>query len=286
MIFSTIYYSFSTDYVLIDTYSTLNFWYAFIVSQICRIFNLKYITILHGGNLPARITKNPNCSDLIFKNAYRIIAPSGYLYDTFSKRYPKGIVEIPNAIEIHNYPFIERKYSIPKLLWVRSFSPIYNPKMAIQVLINLKNEFPNAELTMVGPDRNNYRKESELLATKHNLNVFFSGKLSQQEWISLSKSHNIFINTSNFDNMPVSVIEAMALGLPIISTNIGGIPYLLKDQEEALLVQVADSEAMYQAVVNLFSNQDFRKILIENARNKAEKFDWEVVKHQWFQILK
>jgi glycosyltransferase involved in cell wall biosynthesis len=116
--------------------------------------------------------------------------------------------------------------------------------------------------------------------------VFFSGKLSQQEWISLSKSHNIFINTSNFDNMPVSVIEAMALGLPIISTNIGGIPYLLKDQEEAILVQVADSEAMYQAVVNLFSNPDFRKILIENARNKAEKFDWEVVKHQWFQILK
>ncbi len=180
MIFSTIYYSFSTDYVLIDTYSTLNFWYAFIVSQICRIFNLKYITILHGGNLPARITKNPNCSDLIFKNAYRIIAPSGYLYDTFSKRYSKGLVEIPNAIEINNYPFIERNYSIPKLFWVRSFSPIYNPKMAIQVLINLKNEFPNAELTMVGPDSNNYRKESELLAAKHNLNVFFFRKANSR----------------------------------------------------------------------------------------------------------
>ena len=286
MIFSTIYFSKSIDYVFIDTYSTLNFWYAFFVSQICRILKLKYIPILHGGNLPTRINKYPNCSNLIFNNAYRIIAPSGYLYDAFSKKYSKELVEISNVIEINNYPYIERKYAVPKLLWVRSFNPIYNPKMAIEVLFNLKNEFPNAELTMVGPDSNDYRKECELLAAKLNLNVSFSGKLTQEEWISLSKTHNIFINTSNFDNMPVSVIEAMALGLPIISTNVGGIPYLLKDQEEAILVHAADSEAMSQSVIKIFSNPEFRKLVIENARKKAENFDWEVVKHKWFEILK
>ena len=86
--------------------------------------------------------------------------------------------------------------------------------------------------------------------------------------------------------MPVSVMEAMALGLPIVTTNVGGIPFLLKDQENAILVQSSDYVAMSNGIKKMFLNQDFRNLLIENSRKKAETFDWEVVKKQWFQILK
>src|SRR5690349_6621558 len=58
------------DYVLIDTYSTQNFWYAFAVSQLCRLLKMKYIPILHGGNLPDRLQRNPALCKMIFKNAY------------------------------------------------------------------------------------------------------------------------------------------------------------------------------------------------------------------------
>ena len=285
MIFTTIYHSRNVDYVLIDTYSTLNFWYVFFVSQICRLFKLKYIPILHGGNLPNRIHKNHYLSDSIFTNAYRIVAPSGYLFNAFSMKYSKGLVSIPNTIEIKKYSFYPRELNVPKLLWVRSFSPIYNPKMAIQVLVELQKEYTDAELTMVGPDSNNYRKECELFAKELDVKVTFTGKLSKSDWIAISKNHNVFINTSNFDNMPVSIIEAMALGLPIISTNVGGIPFLIKDQDDGLLVNEKDYLAMSLAIKELFLNQDFTYSLVVNARKKVQLFDWEIVKSHWLDVL-
>jgi glycosyltransferase involved in cell wall biosynthesis len=286
MIFTIIYYSKKTDFVLIDTYSTLNFWYAFLVSQICRILKLKYIPILHGGNLPSRLKANPWLCNLIFKNAYKNVAPSKYLFSFFSSKYSHNLITIPNALEIENYEFKARNYEEPKLLWVRSISPIYNPKMALKVLFELKKVYPNAELTMVGPDNMNYKKECEIFAKELKIKVNFTGLLTKSEWILLSKSHNFFINTSNFDNMPVSVLEAMALGLPVISTNVGGIPFLLEDQKNALLVEKEDSSAMVSSIIKLMRNFDITNKIIEEARKDIENFDWQKVKSQWIELLK
>ena len=69
MLYHVIKYSKQIDYVLIDTYSTLNFQYAFWVSQLCRVLNLKYIPILHGGSLPDRLQNNPKLSALFLTNS-------------------------------------------------------------------------------------------------------------------------------------------------------------------------------------------------------------------------
>lgn len=285
MVFSTIYYSRKVDYVLIDTYSTLNFWYAFFVSQICRLLNLKYIPILHGGNLPHRLNTNPWICDLIFKNSYKNVAPSNYLFSIFTSKYSKNLISIPNVLEIENYEFTTRNFDEPKLLWVRSFSPIYNPKMAIRVLFELKKEFPNASLTMVGPDTINYKKECELLVKDLKLKVNYTGLLSKSEWISLSKQHNFFINTSNFDNMPVSLLEAMALGLPVVSTNVGGISFLLEDGKNAILVNKEEHLAMSNAIKKLMHNLDYTNSIISEARKNSENYDWQKVKYQWIEVL-
>ncbi|RZJ29851.1 MAG: glycosyltransferase family 1 protein, partial [Flavobacterium sp.] len=71
------------DYVLIDTYSTQNFWYAVLVAWICNRLKLKYIPILHGGNLPSRLRSNPKLCKMVFGSAYKNVAPSGYLADAF-----------------------------------------------------------------------------------------------------------------------------------------------------------------------------------------------------------
>ena len=285
MLFSTIYYSRKVDYVLIDTYSTVNFWYTFFVSQTCRLLKLKYIPILHGGNLPKRLNSNPWVCDLIFKNAYKNVAPSNYLFSVFSEKYSKNLVSIPNVLEIENYKFTSRNFIQPKLLWVRSFSPIYNPKMAIQVLFELQKVYPSAELLMVGPDRENYIKEIKSLAKKLNVKVNFTGLLSKEEWISLSENYNIFINTANFDNMPVSVLEAMALGLPVVSTNVGGISFLLEDRKNALLVDKNDHKAMSSRIIELMNNINFTNYIIAEARKNIKKYDWQKVKSQWFEVM-
>lgn len=286
MILSTIWFSKKVDYVLIDTYSTQNFYYALVTSQLCRIFNVKYIAKLHGGDLPNRLQKSPFLCDLLFRNAYKITAPSAYLMKAFEEKYSENLIYIPNTIEIDKYNFLKREFNTPKLLWVRSFSKIYNPKMAIDVLCNLKEDFPNATLTMVGPDKENLIDDCKKHASELNVDVKFTGKLAKEEWVALSKDYNVFINTTHFDNTPISVIEAMALGLPVVSTNVGGIPFLLTDKENGLLIADNDAEGMTNAILEIFNNEVLREKITTNARNTVESFDWNVIKQKWFEILK
>lgn len=286
MLYTTIKYRKKVDFVIIDTYSTKNFWYAFFVSQLCRLLNLKYITKLNGGDLPNRILRTPRMCNLIFKNAYKNIAPSFYLLEAFSNKGYAEIIYIPNTIELQNYPFKSRESISLKLLWVRSFTMIYNPEMAIKVFQDLKKEFSQAELCMVGPDKDGTLEKIKLLARKKGLQVNFTGGLSKEDWIALSQNYDIFINTTHFDNTPVSVIEAMALGLPIVSTNVGGIPYLLEHNKTALLVEDNDIEGMINAIKEIINNKSLRNNLIQNAQYLVKEFDWTKVKDKWNEVLK
>lgn len=274
------------DYVIIDTYSTSSFWYAFMVSQLCRMLGVKYIPILHGGNLPHRLDQSPVLSKMIFTHAYKNVAPSGYLMHAFEQHKYPNLVYIPNTIELANYPFLPtRELTPPKLLWVRSFASLYNPKMAVDVLKALQQTYPDAALCMVGPDKDGSLEETRIYAQQQQVSVTFTGRLSKEEWIALSKDYNVFINTTSFDNTPVSVIEAICLGLPVITTNVGGIPFLLQDRKTALLVDDKAAQQMTQAVIELTENTDFRAQIVSNARAYVEGFDWEVVKEMWSEVL-
>ncbi len=274
------------DYVLLDTYSTSAFWYSFFASQLCRLFKIKYIPILHGGNLPSRLDKSVKISKLIFKNSYVNVAPSNYLMFEFKKRGFENVIHIPNSIEIEKYPFKLRNYSQPKLFWVRAFAAIYNPKMAVDVFHKLKLKYPDARLCMVGPDKDGSLDVTKKYAQELSLNIEFTGKLSKEEWSNLATHYDIFINTTNFDNTPVSVIEAMTLGLPIVSTNVGGMKYLLKENFSGLLVDANDIDGMVIAIESLLINNELSEKLSNNGRLIAEKFDWEEVKKGWINVLK
>lgn len=285
MIYSLVKLCRQIDYVIIDTYSTHNFYFALIISQLSRLFGLKYIPNLNGGNLPARLKKNTYLSKLIFKNAYLNVSPSHYLKDAFSRHGYENVKYIPNTIEIKNYQFEVKSFEKIKMLWVRSFSQIYNPEMAIHVLRKLRDLGFDAYLCMVGPDSDGSLQKVKALSKELGVDVTFTGKLTKPEWIALAKDYNIFINTTNFDNTPVSVIEAMALGLPVISTNVGGIPYLINDRLEGVLVEANNVESMVQAILNIAMDSNYANELSKNARRKVEKFDWEVVKHAWKKVL-
>ena len=252
------------------------------VSQLCRFFKLKYIPILHGGNLPHRLDKNPLVSNWIFTNSYKNVAPSGYLLEAFQKRNFPNLVFIPNTVDIVDYPFLNvLDVAVPKLLWVRSFAALYNPKMAVDVLKKVQEDFPGAELCMVGPDKDGSLEETRKYALAQTVNATFTGRLTKKEWIELSQKYNVFINTTNFDNTPVSVIEAMCLGLPVVTTNVGGIPFLLERKETALLVEADAGIEMSNAIIDLMHNAILRNRLVQNGRNYAADFDWEMVKEKW-----
>lgn len=286
MLWAVVRKSRKVDYSLIDTYSSSAFWYAWLSAILCRLLGIKYIHILHGGSLPSRLQRSKRFCNQIFLHSHANVAVSGYLKDAFDKAgYPA--VVIPNNIDISLYPFKKRKELKPLLLWVRSFHKQYNPNMSADVLALLVRDYPDAKLCMVGPDKDGSMEEFKNYCSSLGISghIKIMGLLSKPEWHKLSEKYDIFINTTNVDNTPVSVIEAMALGLPVVSTNVGGIPFLLEDKKDALLVEKGNVQAMYKAIKLLIENPSLSSAIAQNARTKAESFDWEVVKEQWKALL-
>jgi glycosyltransferase involved in cell wall biosynthesis len=274
------------DFAIIDTYSNWAFYYAFFCGIILKFFGVQYIPILHGGNLPLRLRQSPSLSSIIFNNAYINIAPSGYLFEHF-KTAGFSVEMIPNYIEIAEYPFKYRKEIKPTILWVRSFNKIYQPEMAILMMEKLVRVYPNAHLCMVGPDKDGSMEQCKRIIKEKNLcdNVKITGKLSKSEWISLSKDYDVFLNTTSVDNTPVSVMEALALGMVLVSSKVGGIPWLFEDGREGIMVENADPDKFAKVIIDLIEDPTKAANLSLYARRKSESWDWVNVKNKWEGIL-
>jgi glycosyltransferase involved in cell wall biosynthesis len=222
---------------------------------------------------------------MVFANAYKLVAPSGFMINIFKKYGYDNIVLISNNLQILDYPFKLRNKIEPKILWVRSFASLYNPELAINAIAILKNEFPEAELCFVGPEKDGTMVKCKQKVVDLNLekNISFVGKLEKSDWLSLSKDFDIFLNTTNVDNTPVSVMEAMALGMVVVSTNAGGVPYLIEDAENGYLYDVGDLEGLINTMRSVLQLDNGELSL--NARKKAESWDWEIVKEQWKELF-
>jgi glycosyltransferase involved in cell wall biosynthesis len=277
-----------SDLVMIDTYSTLAFYYAWLCGLICKFRGVKYIAYLHGGALPHRVNRNSKWLNNFFTDASMIIAPSRYLKQSMEETGIGNVTVIPNFITIANYPYKKRTSVRPRILWVRAFhKDVYNPEMAIKVLAELSKEFEDAKLCMVGPDKDGTMESCLQLAESLEVinRLKFTGHLSKKDWIRLSAEYDVFLNTSNFDNTPVSVIEAMALGLPVISTNVGGIPFLFEDEKDCLLVEKNDVQGMVEAVKRYINTPQLAVQIAMEGRKKSESFDWENIKKLWIDVI-
>jgi len=272
--------------ILIATYSTNAFFFAWAGAQLCRLIRVQYIPCLHGGNLPERVKKSPVLCAQIFAHSFTNVVVSGYLQDCISKKnWPSTL--IPNSIDISAYPFLLRSSARPRLLWVRSFHKIYNPCLAIKIIHELSKKYNDVSLTMVGPDKDGSLDECKKLARQLKVDhlITFTGRLSRDEWADLSTKHDIFINTTNFDNLPVSIIEAMALGMPVISTNVGGLKYLIDNGSNGILVNPESVEEFVLAVLSLLNDDKVTCALSTMARQTAEKYDVTHVMQLWHELL-
>lgn len=274
------------DCVILSVYSTLNFYYAWVIAQFCRVFRKPFVAYLHGGNLPQRLANSPWMSRTIFDHSLANVAPSGYLKTAFERSGFK-VQLIPNFIQIEHYPFRLRSKLRPRLLWVRAFEQSYHPEMSIWVFAQIQKKYPNAQLCMVGPDKDGSLQTCKNLAAGLGLDaqIIFTGGLHKAKWIALSADYDLFISTTRFDNTPISILEAMALGLPIVSTEVGGMPFLLEHGKDGLLSPDGDINTMVSHIEHLLDSPDLALSISRNARQKAENFDWKVVEKQWLELL-
>lgn len=271
----------------IDVFSGQAFTWAYLSGRLLKKIKKPFILTLRGGNLPEFSKQHPGRVRWLLSQAAAVTVPSRYLQAALQP-YRNDLLLIPNALDVSKYPFIERSDPQPTLVWLRAFHEIYHPEMAIEVPERLQDEFPQVQLTMTGPDKGDgsLQKTQALVGQFHLQDrVSFPGATSKSDVPARLNEGDIFLNTTNFDNTPISVMEAMACGLCIVSTNVGGLPYLLEDSIDALLVPPNDPDAMAVAVKRILTEPGLAEKLSANARKKAEQFDWSKILPQWEELL-
>lgn len=267
----------------VEVFSGPAFHWAEAVTLLLRALHKPFALALHGGRLPIFAMRHPRRVKRLLGSANAVVAPSRYLLEGLYA-FREDIRIIPNPIELEDYPFRLRSNPRPRLVWLRAFHSLYNPQLAVHVVAALSTVFPDVSLTMIGPDKGDGSLEStQNLARDLGVTdrIQIIGAVTKSEVPGCLDQGDIFINTTNVDNTPVSVMEAMACGLCIVSTSVGGIPYLLEHEQDALLVPPHDAWAMASAVRRILTEPGLAERLSRNARRKAEQYDWSVVLPQW-----
>jgi L-malate glycosyltransferase len=275
------------DIICLGIYGGKSFYIEDAASWLGRKIGKPICLQLSGGALPNFEQKHPTWVRRVLSRGKRLTSPSNYLNRYFSN-LGYQIDLIPNPVKVENYPFKLRRRAEPRLVWLRAFHDVYNPTDAIQAVSLLRGEFPNIYLTMVGPDKGDgtYQKVIELaweLGVTDNLTI--TGGVPKAEvphWLSKG---DIFINTTSYESFGISVMEAAACGLCIVTTAVGELPYLWQDGENALLVPSNDPPAIAAAIRRILIEPDLALKLSQGARSKAEKYDLPPILDQWERLF-
>jgi len=189
------------------------------------------------------------------------------------------------VIDVSKYPFRLRSRIEPRLFWMRSFHPVYNPELAIRVLDSVKKSVPAATLVMAGQLKgaeDGVRRLADRLGLSEA--VTFAGFLDDEGKRTHGQAADIFLNTNRIDNMPVAIVEAAAMGLPVVATAVGGVPEMLDRGRYGLLVP-DDEVAMANAVLTLLNDSTIVEELSREGRHLAERSGWQAVRPLWDELF-
>lgn len=271
---------------VVDVYSGQAFLWAEAAARAAKLRGRTVVLALHGGRLPEFAERHGERVGRLLRLADAVVAPSGYLRDAL-RALRAGIQVIPNAIDPGLYPFRLRTRAEARLVWLRSFHEIYAPEMAVEVLARVRAQRREARLTMYGADKDGslgrVREAARRLGVEDAVELH--GAIPKAEVGRALAEADVFLNTADIDNMPVSVLEAMACGLCVASTDVGGVPYLVEDGLDGLLVKAGDADGMARAVLRILSQEGLSARLSAMARRKAERHGWSGALAEWMRLL-
>ena len=272
---------------VVDLYSGRAFTWGLAATELLTSLKCPYVVALHGGSLPVFAKRHASLVRRCLRGAAAVVSPSPYLKFRL-QAYRQDICLLPNALDVESFRYRLRESSSPRLVWVRAFHKIYRPWLAAKVVARLAGDFPEIQLTMIGPDTGDgslartQRAARELGVIDR---ISFPGPIPNDEVPEWLQASDIFVNTTDVDNTPVSVMEAMAAGLCVVTTDAGGLPDLVENNQDALLVPQRDENAMAAAVRRILTDDCLSARLSRAARQKAERWDWSEIMPQWFQLL-
>lgn len=275
----------SVDVAVVSVFSGRAFALAIESIAVARALRIPTVAWLHGGGLPDMGSSRLRWAGPVLAHTGAVVAPTRYLA-RWAENFTDNPRVIPNVLDLDAYSFTPRSPLRPRLLWMRTFHELYDPATAVRTLAELRRRDIDATLTMAGQEKGLLAHTREL-ADSLGLSrwITFPGFVSGEAKAALFDSHDIFLNTNLVDNTPVTVLEAAASGLSIVSTNIGGIPDLLTDDRSAVLVPATAPAAMASAVARLLADPNLATRLARAARHTAEQSAWPAVRDAWLVLV-
>ncbi len=211
-----------------------------------------------------------------------IVVPSAYLRAVFARHGYRARV-VPNVVDGGRFCYAERDPLLPRLLSTRNLEPHYRVDNTLEAFALLKAHYPGATLTVAGYDSLETRLK-RLAKSLGQDGIRFLGRVEPREMPRLYGEGHIFVNSSVIDNQPLSVLEAFAAGLPVVSTAPGEIAAMVRDDETGLVVPPDDPVAMAKGVATLLEDPERARRLARRGRREAEEYAWPRVRERWARI--
>ncbi len=208
------------------------------------------------------------------------IVLSGFLAGVFDKhQLPYSI--IPNIIELDESSFRLRETLRANYICTRAHETLYNIPCILRAFQKTLTKLPEASLTLVG-DGSQHAALVQMVNDMELRNVTFTGRVDNQKIYHYLNLSDIFLSSPTVDNMPVSVLEAMNAGLLVISSCVGGVPYMIKDGETGLLFENDNSDQLAKKMIEAVENQATVNDIIIRAHNEVKRYRWDSVKEQLY----
>jgi glycosyltransferase involved in cell wall biosynthesis len=246
--------------------------------QVARLLRKPVVLNYHSGEAPDHLARSAIARRTLAGAEVNVV-PSQFLKDVF-RAFGIETAVIPNIVDLDRFAFRPRPILRPRLVSTRNFEPLYNVACTLRAFAEVQARYPEATLTLVGGGSEEPRLRS--LAGDLGLrSVTFTGRMPADDIWRAYADADIYVQTPNIDNMPLSVLEAYASGLPVVSTDAGGVPAILTHDAHGLLTPPDDHRAVAAAVFRLLEEPGLSSRLTEAAREQCAPCTWGHVRGAW-----
>lgn len=227
----------------------------------------------HGGAAEAFLNRWSHLAIPFLRMAEHVVVPSGFLEKVF-RRHGIETREIPNILDLAAYRYRERRAIQPRILMARHLEPAYNVACGIRAFARVAERFPEARLTIAGDGS----ERAQLVRLCRELGIAdrieFLGDVEHARMADLYNEADIFLNSSRIDNQPVSILEAFASGVPVVTTAVGGIPHMVAADEHGLLAAADDDDGLARHMLALLNDPALTVRLSRNGHRQALRHEW------------
>ena len=246
---------------------------------VAKIFRRPVLLNYHSGEAPDHLARSRVARWVLRHLVDLNVVPSPFLQRVFASfRLPARVVA--NSIDRERFGWRPRDPLRPRLLSTRNFEPLYNVACTLRAFRRVQARWPEASLTLVGGGSQEGRLRA-LAATLGLRNVTFTGPVLPADMPAQYAAADIYVQTPAIDNMPLSVLEAFASGLPAVSTNVGGVPSILTDGVEGLLAEDDDDAQVAGCVLKLLDDPEHARRLARAAYESCARYSWETIRLEW-----